>query len=199
MALRPLVVLGARLAFAKGLTERGTAVEGGVKKFNCKLILDKNDPQVAVIFGLLKEMAIEEWKDKGERILAGIKGGNSICIRDGNLKDWDGFAGGYYLSVTNDKDEDDRQAIKFLPAHSKTEFIRDRAEIKKVFYSGCYVNAVINLYTKAGQNPGIHGFLKAIQFSRNGESLEGGTIDTSMLPESPNESVDVDPFAETGF
>lgn len=186
MALRQLTVLNCRLMFANGLTERSTAKEDPSKphngaKYNAKFVIPKDDPQVKKITALFEEMAAEQWKDKGVKILQNLLTDKAFAMRDGDKVSSKGFENSYYFAPTNDKEIEEKGGIIFLPAHSNsiTDRITDKAAIKKMFYSGCRVNLMVNLYTK---DDGLFAFLKTVQFWQNDESLEGGETDTSALP-----------------
>lgn len=204
MATKQLIVHNVRLMFAKGLTERSTAKENpnaphNGKKYNAKFAIAKSDPQMVTINKALEELATEAWKDKGLKHLETLRTDKAFVLRDGDKIGSEGFKDHWYFAPTNDKDQGEPQCIKFLPAHSNKDYITDIPTIKKIFYSGCRVNLILNVYTPKNGDVGIFGFIKAVQFWDNDVSLEGGDMDTSALPETAHQPVTSEAFPDGEF
>ena len=96
-----------------------------------------------------------------------------VCLRDGDLEDWDGYADMLYVSanrreadgppriITNRKDADD----KWIPAKPGEAACP---------YAGCYVNAIIRVWAQDNEHgKRINASLEAIQFLRDGEAFSG--------------------------
>jgi hypothetical protein len=102
-----------------------------------------------------------------------------ICLRDGDLENWDGYAGMLYVSanssvdrrpqvITNRKDKDGNW-IKAEPGHERNP------------YSGCYVNALIRLWCQDNKNgKRVNASLEVVQFLRDGDAF-------GAAPVNPNE------------
>lgn len=98
-----------------------------------------------------------------------------ICLRDGDLEDWDGFAGMVYVSansnierkpqvITNRKDSAGHW-IKAEPGHERCP------------YAGCYVNALIRLWAQDNKNgKRINASVEIVQFLRDGEAFGAGPV-----------------------
>ncbi len=104
-------------------------------------------------FGKTAETNLNAWKFNS----------NKFAYQDGNTKpDLDGFPG-----------------LWFLGAHSKVQptlIGPDRAPLSKASgkpYSGCYVNAIVNIWAQEGSNPGIRATVTGIQFSADGPAFGG--------------------------
>ena len=99
-----------------------------------------------------------------------------LCLRDGDLEDWDGYAGMFYLSansnverrpqvITNRKDKDGKW-IKAEPGHERCP------------YAGCYVNALVRLWAQDNKNgKRINASVEIVQFLRDGEAFGAGPVD----------------------
>lgn len=103
-----------------------------------------------------------------------------VCLRDGDLENWDGYADHFYISSSNTR----RPVI----------VDRDRSELKKADgkpYSGCYVNATIRVWaqkSKVAKDGStipnrLNASLEAVQFLRHGEAFGASAAD-------PNEEFD---------
>lgn len=103
-----------------------------------------------------------------------------ICLRDGDMENWDGYAGMLYVSanspvdrkpqvITNRKDKDGNW-IKAEPGHERNP------------YSGCYVNALVRLWAQDNKKGGkrINASLEVVQFLKDGEAF-------GAAPVNPNE------------
>lgn len=199
MAFRTIQLLNVRLAFAGGLTEKSSPVEGAEKKYNAKFLIPKDDPQITKINAVLLDLAKEAWGSKAENMLRVLRDDKAFILRDGDKQISqktgevkNGFTGCYYIAATNNRDQGDEQAIIFLPSHSNktADAFKSLDDVKRVFRSGDYVNVIVNAYTLKVGNPGIFGFIKLVQHWKKGESLGGGgEVDSSMLPESAFEPV----------
>jgi len=107
------------------------------------------------------ETATKKWpKLKADRVF----------LRDGDQEDWDGYAGQHYISanapiadrpsvITNRKDGNDKW-IDAEPGKAGAP------------YSGCYVNAVIEIWVQDNKHgKRLNCKLKAVQFFRDGEAF----------------------------
>ena len=97
-----------------------------------------------------------------------------VCLRDGDLEDYDGYAGHLYLSASSDD-----QPIIVNQKRKAVESERD----SQAPYSGCYVNARVRIWpqdNKYGKR--INAEVLAVQFLRDGERFGG------KAPVDPNEA-----------
>lgn len=99
----------------------------------------------------------------------------NYCVRDGDLENWDGYEGNWYLSGNNSN------APKVVGKDKRPVSADDG-----VVYSGCFVNMI---YTMWCQLPGtgqdgqpkpmaVFASLEAIQFVRKGEAFGAAPVDT---------------------
>lgn len=152
-----------RLAFPD-LFEAKTVQGQGDPAFGASFLIDANDPQIEKINKAIEAVAKEKWGAKAEAVLKQMRAQDKIALHDGDLKDYDGYAGNYYISSRN-----------------KTRPLAiDRAKnpvtaADGVLYAGCYVNASIELWAQDNQfGRRINASLRGVQFYRDGDAFAGG-------------------------
>ena len=91
-----------------------------------------------------------------------------VFLRDGDLESWDGYAGMFYISSNAQIDE--RPAVVTNRKDSKGEWIEAQPGGKLSPYSGCYVNAVINIWMQDNEHgKRANAKLSSVQFFKDGE------------------------------
>lgn len=120
----------------------------------------------------IKAVAEEKWKAKAPIMLESLKfNANKNCYLPGALKadKYDGFEGCMSLS-THRKVEDGVPDIRD---------IRGQKCGTGVVYSGCYVNAIVDIYAQGAPNEGIRCGLVGVQFLRDGDAFSGSRASDS--------------------
>ena len=131
-------------------------------KFEATYLLDPTNPAHAASLNEIRAKALalanQEWPN-------GLPPGLGICIKDGNMKAYDGYPG-----------------IMFVPTNNKTRpTIVDQnrdplVEADGKPYAGCIVNATITLWAQNNKwGSKINANLRAIQFVKDGEPFSGNT------------------------
>lgn len=158
-----ILIQNVRLAYGHGVFEK-QSFEDSKPKFSAKFIIPPTHPQVAAIKAAIKAVAKEKWNTKADAILARLEAKDTTALHDGNTQRGDGFEGMLFVSASNDK--------------RPTTYNRDRTPVTKddgVIYSGCYVNAKVNLWAQDnafGQR--INAELLGVQFVKDGDSFAAG-------------------------
>lgn len=154
------------------------------KKYSCALLVDKDDvDSLDKIAGAL-DAAIEAGKtklanQKGNVVKATLK----LPLRDGD----DEHPGEKTYENKMFFNCSSKRKIPVVDRHRVA--ITDTEEV----YSGCIVNAVINLYAfNTGGNKGIAVGINAIQKVRDGERLGGGSVDINKAFEDMGDDDDDD-------
>ena len=153
-----------RAAFLKVFTAE--AVNGGDKPvFGSSFLIDPKDPQIKMIESAMAQVAKDKWGAKADAILTEMKVGGKLCLKDGNSKaSYDGFANMMFISATT--------ATRPLALN------RDRSHLTEadgVLYSGCYVNATVELWAQDNQyGKRINAQLGGVQFFKDGDAFGGG-------------------------
>ena len=99
----------------------------------------------------------------------------NYCVRDGDLENWDGYEGNYYISGNNSK------APKVVGKDK-----RPLSPDDGIMFSGCFVNMVYTLWCQLpGQSQtgdpkpmAVFASLEALQFVRKGEAFGAAPVDT---------------------
>lgn len=148
---------------------------GDEPKFKSIFLLNKRDPQIAIIEQAIKSVAVEAWKDKAEAILRSIRGNaNKFCFQDGDTKTYDGY-----------------QNVMALSASSKRKPLvldRDKSPLTEKDgrpYNGCYVNCSVDIFKYDNSGNGISADLRGIQFYKDGDAFSGA----APLDENEFESI----------
>ena len=138
----------------------------GKPRFSATFLVEPGSTNDKRIRAAVKEAGVEAYKseDKWAKAEKGFWGNsNKCCYQDGDLKDYDGYEGMWFIS-----------------SHSKvrpTVVDRDRSPLTEADgrpYAGCYVNAFVDVWVQTGENPGIRASLGGIQFSKDGDAFSGG-------------------------
>lgn len=156
-----------RLSFP-ALFEAVAYKEGDKKKFKATLLVPKNTPQGKALEKAYMEAATAKWGAKAKAIVDSIKGNpNRFCVQDGDLAEYDGYAGMWAITAKSDARPTvvDQQKNPLTAADGKP-------------YAGCYVNASIEFFTYDNPGKGISAKLRAVAFKRDGDSFAGGTAMT---------------------
>ena len=153
-----------RLAFPN-LWKATAPKGGGEAAFSASLLMPKTHKQVAELKAAFKAMAKEKWGAKGESVLKALEAADKLCLHDGDGKaDYEGFEDQLYVSSRS----------KIRPS----VFDGQRQELNEADgkpYSGCYVNASIELWAQDNSyGKRINAQLRGVQFLRDGDAFAGG-------------------------
>lgn len=154
-----------RAAFLNALFEAKTVNGEGKPAFSAIFLLDPADPQVKTIEAAIEAVAKEKWGAKAEAILKQMRAQDKLCLHDGDLKaNYDGFPGNLYVSS--------RSNTRPLVIDADKSPL---AESDGRPYSGCYVNASLELWAQ-DNNYGkrVNAQLRGVQFFKDGDAFAGG-------------------------
>jgi hypothetical protein len=152
-----------RLSFPS-LFQKAT-FEGKETKFEATLLLDKEQhaESIAEIQAAIK-VAIKE-KLGGAKV-----GADKLCMKDGDDSDYEGYAGTMSLKAANAK-------RPLVIDRDKTPL----AESDNRPYSGCYVNAIIELWAQNNAyGKRINANLLAVQFYKDGQPFGDAGANASV-------------------
>lgn len=153
-----------RAAFLQVFTAKAVNGEGD-PAFGCSFLLAPTDPQVKALEAACLQVAKEKWGAKADQVFKQMKAGDKLCLHDGDTKaQYEGFEG-----------------MMFVSTRTKTRPLtlnRDKSPVTEsdgVLYSGCYVNASIELWAQDNQfGKRINAQLGGVQFVRDGDAFSGG-------------------------
>jgi hypothetical protein len=110
-----------------------------------------------------------------------------LCVRDGDLEDYDGYEGHIYLSANNA-----RKPQIITNRKNKDGWIEAVEGAPNAPYSGCYVNALVRLWAQDNEHgKRLNASLEVVQFLRDGEAFGAAPVD-------PNEKFGDDMVGDVG-
>jgi len=150
-----------------------TAFEAGQQeKYGATFLIPKDDPQIKELETTILKVANEKWGAKGKATYDALKANpNKCCYQDGELKEYDGYAGCMSISAKNTTKPSviDRDTSPLSAGDGKP-------------YSGCYVDASLDIWAQDNSwGKGIRATLRWVQFRADGAAFSGAA------PASPDE------------
>ncbi len=136
--------------------------------YGAKLIVDKGSETDKAIEATILRVATAKWKDKATGILEGIRGNDmKFCYIKGDAKGHAGYVGKMVLGTKRKKDDGAPLVIDM----SKTPIKQEAGKV----YSGCYVNAKVQIWAQDSQQwgKGMRCTLITIQKFAEGEAFGG--------------------------
>lgn len=156
-----------RLAFPELFEPTQVSGQGAFKYRGNFLIPKSRTDLIDEIKTGIKEVIKEKWGAKEvEKIYNSIcHSNNRFCLRDGDSKEYDGYAGNLYLSASN------KSRPLVIDRNTSPLTAQDGRP-----YSGCYVNATIEFYGYDNNGKGVSASLRGVQFFRDGDAFTGGGV-----------------------
>ncbi|ATW32046.1 DUF2815 family protein [Bacteriophage APSE-2] len=156
-----------RLAFPE-LFEPTQVSGQGAFKYRANFLIPKSRTDlIEEIKAGIKHVIGEKWGNKDiEKIYNSIcNNPNRFCLRDGDSKEYDGYAGNLYLSASN------KSRPLVIDRNTSPLTAQDGRP-----YSGCYVNATVEFYGYDNNGKGVSASLRGVQFFRDGDAFTGGGV-----------------------
>lgn len=153
-----------RLAFPNLF--KATQVKGeGDPAFSASFLMAPDHPAVKVINKAIDEVAKAKWGKDAPQVLKSLRATDKVCLHDGDTKsEYEGYTGNLFVSARS----------KVRPTVLNADKTPLTSEDGKP-YSGCYVNAIIELWAQANNyGKRINASLAGVQFFRDGDAFAGG-------------------------
>lgn len=176
MAIR-LMLKDVRLSFPDLWAPRKVPGSEGDPKFGANFILPPHHPSVKELDAAIEAVATEKWQAKTKTMLPMLANQGRLCLHKlprvsaaGEV--YDGYEGMYWIAANSTV----RPTVVGPLREPLTE-----ADGRP--YSGCYVNASIEVYAHSHPTGGnrVLAQLRGVQFVRDGDAFGGGR------PASPDE------------
>lgn len=157
-----------RVAFADAVFET-RRMEGSERDlYSVNALFPKEHQAYAMVEQAAVAVATEEWGADAAKIIDIAKkkdGGKNWVLKDGSLKEYDGFAGNFYINPNS----------KTRP----TVLNRDGTPLTAsdgVIYSGCYADVIVEIYpfTHKVGGKGVSSEFKGLRFRKHGDAFAGG-------------------------
>jgi hypothetical protein len=156
-----------RICYAQNLFKATAFKEGQTLKYNAQFVIPRTDTaNLKLMEDACLAAAEEAWPKEGIKVIKSIKDTDSCCLRNGEKQpDREELEDAMYVAASNRK--------------RPTTLNRDRTAVTEedgVIYSGCYVNAKIDVYgfTVEKTKKGVYAELRGVQFVRDGDAFAGG-------------------------
>lgn len=144
----------------------------GKFRYDATFLIEPGSENDKKIRDAIKAAGEETWGAKGEKTLRAIEGqANKYAYQDGDLKEYDGYEGMWFLACHSKVRPLVIDRRPKLPDGSPN--ILTEADGKP--YAGCYVNATVEIYAQKGENPGLRASFTGVQFVRDGDAFGGGS------------------------
>lgn len=155
-----------RLAFPN-LWEAKQVNDQGQPKFSAAFLFPPDHLAHDKVKKAMQEVAKDKWGEKAAEVYKKLKASDRLALHDGASKsDYAGYADNMFINSTNALRPTvvDGNKTPLSPSDGKP-------------YSGCYVNAVIELWAQDNKyGKRINASLMGIQFYADGERLAGGAV-----------------------
>lgn len=160
-----------------GKNEDGSEREGNYRAsgimYRSGIYKPYTDTNLKLLKAARNEVSAQKWgadENKWPKIKP-----EKICVRDGNLENWDGFADSFYISAS----ENEQPLLLSRRKDGKGLWL---PATKKELYAGCFVNMIVQLWIQDNKHGiRVNANLKAVQFFAHGEAFAGSApIDPSQ-------------------
>lgn len=190
-----VILKDVRLSFFNGFKpskdrvdkKTGETIKGN---YNANFLMEKDTPGTKANQAKLKKAGhdakVKKW-GANEANWPKLKP-EKLCVRDGDLEDYDGYEGHLYVSansnrppqiITNRKGKDGK-------------WIEATEGGPNAPYSGCYVNALVRLWVQDNEHgKRLNASLEVVQFLRDGDAFGAAPVD-------PNERFTDDMVGDVG-
>jgi hypothetical protein len=170
-----------RLSFPK-IWKKEKSAEDGKPKYSLNLLMDpeteSGKANIALIEKEMKALAKRTWNDKGEKVLKALDkkrkpllDGDDCTNQEGDV--YQGYEGMMAFKAANPKE------FKRLD-RDKSIVTEEEADAKNILFGGCYVDAVVNIYSITDQKKGGNGIFASIEVLRHrryGEPFGAAPVD----------------------
>ena len=158
-----------RLSFASKLWTPSAFQDGDNNRYGCNFIVEKGSENDKAIRAAINTVATEAWGAKANAQLKALAPDvGKFFYQNGDLKEYEGYEGMWYVSA-NRAEKDGPPAV--VGRKGSADVV---TEADGIIYSGCHVNAVIEVWCQSKKYTGIRATLNGVQFVKDGESF-GGT------------------------
>lgn len=152
------------------------------EKYQGEFLVDPTSENVKIIKSAIEAEAKREWGEKAAETLKGVSAvGKVWCLRDGDLRERPEYKGKLIVSAKN-------EMRPLIVGPNREPLVASDGKI----YSGCYVNAIIDVKAASKPNKQVYAYLLGVQFNADGERLSGSVAaadDFEEIPPSEGEKV----------
>lgn len=187
-----VVLKKVRIAFCQSLLVPEQYQNKGPFRHSSNFLIVPGSENDKAVWNAIHSAAAAVFDKRAAAQVEALKGNsNKFCYMNGDIKDYDGYAGNFYLAAHRkaedgapllmDRDKsklirwDGNKDVPILDADGRLQWAPGK---EGRIYAGCYVNASVDIYAQSGENSGIRCSLVAVQFDSDGDSFSGATKST---------------------
>lgn len=158
-----VILKDVRIAFPR-LWEPEAYKGQGKKRYNATFLVEPGSSNDKAIRDALQAVAQEAFREKAQAHLKSMAGNsNKFCYQDGEAKSlkYPEFSGQWLLSANRNEEQGAPKVVN-----------RDKSVVTResgIIYSGCRVNASVDIWLQTGEYSGYRATLIAVQFVRDDE------------------------------
>ena len=170
------IIKNVRIAFVDALWTMKDYNNDGKFRYRTNFLMAPDSESKKIIDATIKEVAIAKWGAKAKDILTQVRAAEKTCFIDGNTKTYNGYEGNWALTATRNPAIAPGAPL-VVDLDGKTPITESSGRI----YSGCYVNAKVDLWPQDNKQfgKGIRCTLMVVQYARDGESFGGAPVATT--------------------
>lgn len=193
-----VILKNVRLSFPR-LWEARQFKEGeGKPRYDANFLMETGGEMHKAVRKACIAEAKAGWGPKAEKFIKSIEGNTQkFCFTDGDLKEADGHEGHWVLASHRNQDQGPPSVVGRTRDKSTGRLVKLTAADGKP-YSGCFVNATVEIWAQKGTNSGIRCTLLGVQFFKDGDAFAGAPAsdeDFDVLDDDEEEEDD-DDFGE---
>lgn len=155
-----------RIAFANDLFN-AKAVNGGKPRYSSSFLIPPTHPAVEKLKAVMRRVAAEKWGAKADQIYKALEAQDKLCLHDGNLKEYAGYAGNMYVSAARRPEEGKPRVVD----RNANDITQDSG----IIYSGCRVIALLEIWAQDSKDFGkrINATIRGVQFFADDTRFSG--------------------------
>lgn len=185
-----IMLKNVRIAFPA--LDKPESMGDGEPAFQAKFIIEPGSALAKELDAAMAQVAKDQWKDKADIVMESLKEDKKLCFVHGPYKNkktgepYLGFAGMWSLSSRK------KQQPTIFDQFGKQ--VTDPAKIRSLIYSGCYVNAKVDIWAQDNRyGRRINAALQGVMFAADGEAFGGSAPatadDFAGMAKSPEEAM----------
>lgn len=146
--------------------ERYQGNQNNAPRYSANFLIEKGSENDKAIQSALRDAAKDKLGDKWEaKLKAYLADSGKSCYKDGDITGRDECEGHFVLAAYRGESQGAPAVVG--PGGPKDKLTEDSGKP----YSGCYVNAIVDVYIQTGQYPGARCGLIGVQFAKDGEAF----------------------------
>lgn len=167
-----------RLTFPELFVPTEFKAGDGKFRYDASFLVKPGGKNDAIINAAILEAAKQQYEKPGAaeaKIASYANNGNKNCYVSGDAKEYEGYKGMMVLS-SHRKQKDGRPGVFDCTRAGPDGKPVPLSVADGKPYSGCYVNALLDIYVQAGENPGIRCGLRGVFFAKDGDAFSGSKV-----------------------